>query len=103
MPCGLIWLVLMALVLLAWRRKQRAMLASLLVLLGFYTVAGNDELSKLPLMWLEHDYAAIDPFAETPCDAVLVLGGGVDVAANGQSQLSLAGDRPALAVRLFHA
>jgi len=26
-------------------------------------LAGNGELSKLPLAWLERDYVAIDPFA----------------------------------------
>lgn len=102
MPCGLIWLALIALTLLAWRRKQRAMLVSLTMLLVFYTLAGNGELSKVVLRWIEHDYVEIDPLEEGPYDVVFVLGGGIGVGANGEPQLELAGDRAALGARLYH-
>lgn len=103
MPCGLIWLALIALTFLAWRRKQRAMLISLSVLLAFYTLAGNDELTKLLFVWLERDYANIDPIQQGPYDAVFVLGGGIGVGANGEPQLEMSGDRAALGARLYHA
>lgn len=102
MPTGLIWLGLIALTFLAWRRKQRAMLISLSALLAFYTLAGNDELTKLPLVWLEHEYVQIDPFQQGPYDAVFVLGGGIGVGTNGEPQLEMSGDRAALGARLYH-
>ena len=102
MPTGLIWLGLIALTWLAWRQKQRAMLISLSVLLTFYTLAGNGELTKLLFVWLERDYAKTNPFEQRPYDTVFVLGGGVDLGANGLPQLETAGDRAALAARLFH-
>jgi uncharacterized SAM-binding protein YcdF (DUF218 family) len=102
MPCGLIWLGLIALTFLAWRRKQRAMLISLSVLLAFYTLAGNEEVTKLLFVWLERDYAKIDPFEQGPYDAVFVLGGGIGVGANGEPQLEMSGDRAALGARLYH-
>ncbi len=103
MPCGLIWLGLIALTWLAWRRKQRAMLVSLSLLLTIYTLAGNGELSKLLMGWLEREYAAVNPLDQGPFDAVVVLGGGLGVAPNGLPQLDLAGDRAALGARLYHA
>ena len=102
MPCGLIWLALIALTWLAWRRKQRATLISLSAILAFYTVAGNGELTKLPFVWLERDYAQIDPFERGPYNAVFVLGGGIGVGANGEPQLEMSGDRAALGARLYH-
>lgn len=103
MPCGLIWLGLITLTFLAWRRKQRALWISLAVLLGIYTLAGNSELSKVLMARLEQSYLEIDPLEQGPYDAVFVLGGGISVGVNGVSQLELAGDRVALAARLYHA
>lgn len=102
MPCGLMWLGLVALTLLAWRRKQRALLVWLSVLLAIYTLAGNNELSKLLMRWLERDYARIRPLEQGPYDAVFVLGGGVGIAINGDAQLESSGDRAALGARLYH-
>lgn len=103
MPCGLIWLGLIALTFLAWKRKQRAIFVSLSALLVFYTLAGNEEITKLLFVWLERDYAKIKPLEQGPYDAVFVLGGGIDVAANGEAQLSLSGDRAGLGARLYHS
>ena len=103
MPCGLIWLGLIALTVLAWRRRQQAFFASLAVLLTVYTLAGNGELSKLVFLWLESDYRKIKPLEQGPYDAVFVLGGGVGVGANGESELEIAGDRMVLGARLYHA
>ncbi len=103
MPCGLIWLALIGLTVLAWRRRQRALFVSLAVLLPVYTVAGNGELSKVLNAWLERDYRGIKPLQQGPYDAVLVLGGGLGVAANGEPQLEVSGDRVALGACLYHA
>ncbi len=102
MPCGLIWLALIALTFAAWRQKQRAQFVSLLALLIFYSLAGNNELSKVPLAWLEHGFVQIDPLEQGPYDAVFVLGGGIGVAPNEEPQLESSGDRAALGARLYH-
>ena len=102
MPCGLIWLGLIALTIVAWRSKQRTMLISLSSILAVYTIAGNGELTKLLFVWLERDYVNIKPLDQGPYDAVFVLGGGIGIAANGEPQLEFAGDRAALAARLYH-
>lgn len=102
MPCGLMWLGLVALTLLAWRRKQRALLVWLSVLLAIYTLAGNNELNKLLMRRLERDYARIRPLEQGPYDAVFVLGGGVGITIDGDPQLESAGDRAALGARLYH-
>ena len=102
MPCGLIWLGLIALTFLSWRRKQRAIWISLAVFLGIYTLAGNSEFGKVLMARLEQSYVEIDPFEQGPYDAVFVLGGGISVAVNDVSQLDLAGDRVGLAARLYH-
>lgn len=101
MPCGLIWMGLIVLSWLAWRRKQRAMLVSLLLV--FYTLAGNQAVSKVLIARLERDFIEIEPLEQGPYDAVVILGGGTRTAINGQSQLSAAGDRVALGARLYHA
>ena len=71
------------------------------MLLSFYTLAGNGGLSKALLVWLERDYAGIDPLKQGPFDAVVVLGGGTEIAPNGQCQLTNAGDRVALGRTAF--
>lgn len=103
MPCGLIWLALMGLTVLAWRRRQRVLLISLVMLLASYTLAGNGEFSKVLYARLEHDYRGIKPLEQGPYDAVFVLGGGLGVAANGEPQLEVSGDRVAVGARLYHA
>lgn len=102
LPAGLVWLGLIALVLLAWRRRQKTLLVCLLALLALETAAGNDPLGRFLLTQLEQDYARIDPLKSGPFDAVVVLGGGTATAPNGQPQLDSGGDRVALGARLYH-
>lgn len=103
LPCGLIWLGLIAASIVAWRRKQRMLLACLLVLLAMDTAAGNVPLGTAMLGWLERDFAQLRPLETGPYDAVVVLGGGTSTAANGLAQFDQAGDRVALAAELYHA
>jgi len=103
LPGGLIWLGLIALAAMAWRRKQKSMLALSCVLLAAYTAAGNGPLGRAMLARLERDYAQIRPLERGPFDAVVVLGGGTSSTPGGLAQLDQAGDRVALAARLYHA
>jgi uncharacterized SAM-binding protein YcdF (DUF218 family) len=103
LPCGLIWLGLIAASIVAWRRKQKTLLACLLVLLAMHTAAGNVPLGAAMLAWLERDYAHVRTLERGPYDAVVVLGGGTNTGSNGQAELDQAGDRVALAAQLYHA
>ena len=92
---------MIAMVVLAWRRRQWLFVQSLIALLLLFTVVGNDFLSTSLCLWLEKDYRQIDPLRAGPFDAVFVLGGGTAHAPNGQPQLNESGDRLMLAARLY--
>jgi uncharacterized SAM-binding protein YcdF (DUF218 family) len=103
MPTGLVWLGLLALTLALRHGRQPRFAAAAFTLWLAYTLAGNVWLGSVVLRWLQRDYATLDPFNQGSFDAVLVLGGGVDVRDDGTPMLTAAGDRVVLGVRLFHA
>jgi uncharacterized SAM-binding protein YcdF (DUF218 family) len=103
MPAGLVWLGLLAFARVLAVRGSRPLAATALVLWLIYTLAGNAWLGSAGLAWLERRYATLDPLGQGPFDAVLVLGGGVDVSDDGAPTLTAAGGRVVLAVRLYHA
>lgn len=103
MPAGLLWLGLMVMILLAWRRKQKGLLVCIVVFAGLYTAAGNGLLGSLVNAWLERDYAHVDPFQGGSLDAVFVLGGGTSTRPDGQPQFDEAGDRVLMGAELYHA
>ena len=103
MPLGVIWMGVGGLALwlaLSGRRLQAAAAGVLWLLV---TVAGNGWVARAAIGWLERPYTRIDPLAEGPFDAVLVLGGGLTVHDHGQITLGAAGDRVVLGARLVHA
>jgi uncharacterized SAM-binding protein YcdF (DUF218 family) len=101
MPCGLLWLGMMALLCLAWRAKRRKLAVGLLLLVAGYTSAGNAWFGTALLSWLEKDYRAISPLAEGPFDAVIILGGGTDETPAGAPQLHTSGDRVMVGAQLY--
>lgn len=103
MPAGLVWLGLLAFSRVLAQRVGRPFASAALALWVLYTLAGNLWFGSAALAWLQRGYAALDPFNQGSFDAVLVLGGGVDVRDDGTPILTAAGDRVVLAVRLFHA
>jgi uncharacterized SAM-binding protein YcdF (DUF218 family) len=103
MPAGLVWLALLGFArALAWRGSRRPARFAL-ALWFLYTLAGNAWLGSALTGWLQRDYVAIDPFEQGSFDAVLVLGGGVEIGEDGAPVLTAVGDRVVLAVRLYRA
>jgi uncharacterized SAM-binding protein YcdF (DUF218 family) len=102
MPAGLVWLGLLALARVLARRAERWLAGAALGLWLLLTVAGNVWLGSAALHWLQRGYT-LDPFEQGPFDAVVVLGGGVDVSDDGAPTLTAAGDRVVLAARLYHS
>ena len=103
MPAGLVWLGLLAFARVLARRAGRPLAGAALALWLLYTLAGNAWLGSFALERLERRYATVDPLGQGRFDAVLVLGGGVEVGDDGSPTLTAAGDRVVLAVRLFRA
>lgn len=103
MPTGLVWLGLLALALALRRRRQPRFAAAAFTLWLFYTLAGNVWLGDAMLGWLQRGYETGGPAATEPFDAVLVLGGGMDVSDDGQPRFAEGGDRVVHAVRVYRA
>lgn len=104
MPAGLAWLLLIAVTVIAWRaapRRALAWLASAALLL--YTVAGNGWVGNALIGSLEQRIPPVDLAHQQPFDAVCVLGGGTEMSDADGPTLASAGDRIALAARLWHA
>lgn len=98
LPAGLVWLGLMAMTCMPGICR-RARLFAVMVLL-FYTIAGNSWFGGWLLSKLESPYATAAPPAE-PFDAICVLGGGSSATPDGKGQLGPAGDRLIVPARLF--
>jgi uncharacterized SAM-binding protein YcdF (DUF218 family) len=103
MPAGLVWLGLLAFARVLAQRAGRPFAGAALALWLLYTLAGNTWFGSAMLAGLQRGYAGFDPLGQGQFDAVLVLGGGVDVRDDGKPMLTAAGDRVVLAVRLFRA
>ena len=103
MPAGLVWLGLLAFARVLAQRAGRALAGAALALWLLYTLAGNAWLGSFALERLQRAYATVDPLGQGKFDAVLVLGGGVEVGDDGSPSLTAAGDRVVVAVRLYRA
>jgi uncharacterized SAM-binding protein YcdF (DUF218 family) len=103
MPAGLVWLGLVAFARALVGSGMNRAAAATLALWALYTLAGNAWFGTFAAGWLQRPYLTIDPFAQGRFDAVVVLGGGVEVAQSGAPVLTAAGDRVVLAARLFRA
>lgn len=103
MPAGLVWLGLLALARVLAQRAVRPLAFAALSLWLLYTVTGNVWFGSVVLARLQRGYGTLDPFGQGKFDAVLVLGGGVEVSGEGVPALTAAGDRVVLAARLYRA
>jgi uncharacterized SAM-binding protein YcdF (DUF218 family) len=74
-PIGLVWLALIGLTILLWRRRQRgpSLISAALALL--ITVIGGTDLTSWILWRLERPWPAVNVPDLPECDAALVLGG----------------------------
>jgi uncharacterized SAM-binding protein YcdF (DUF218 family) len=102
LPVGLLWLALAALALAAWRVERPRLAMTLAGLWCAYALLGNYWFGCWLLDLIERRVPS--PVAEelAPFDAVFVLGGGTDVAPDGRPEFGRAGDRVALAAKLWH-
>lgn len=102
LPCGVIWLLIFAMSLLAFFLKSRAVGCLGLLTFAIYTVLGSGYLSSALAAAIEAPFQDIDPLQQEPFDEVVVLGGGGKVGSNLRSQGNGSGDRLILAAALYH-
>lgn len=95
-------MLLLVLTLWSWHLRKRAFAILLSCgTLGF-TLAGNRRLGERLVSALESQVPVVDVAATKPFDAVFVLGGGTNLDPRGEPEFGIAGDRIALAARLWH-
>jgi uncharacterized SAM-binding protein YcdF (DUF218 family) len=102
-PIGFTWATLVVLTFLAWRRRQKLLgsMSTLLVVLLF--LGGSTDIPGWLLRRLEKPWTGFQPAALPACDAVVVLGGGVEPSrfeAHG-AHLTRAGDRLMMGLELM--
>ena len=101
-PIALVWLGLIVLALALWRTRQRAAAACACALALVIQVIGGTNFSTLLLSGLERPFSGVRPEDLPVCDAIVVLGGGVEPSPNevGSLHLTNAGDRLVMALEL---
>jgi uncharacterized SAM-binding protein YcdF (DUF218 family) len=102
-PIGLVWLALLLLTFLLWRKRQRGFAAATAGLALFVFAIGGTDLSGVLLRSLERPYVGMKP-ADLPAgDAVVVLGGGFEPSLHEVANLHLtpAGDRIVMGLELI--
>ena len=94
-PVALLWLGLIVLTVVLWRTRQRTAAGLAAVLLLFVQVIGGTNFSGLLLGALERPYLGVRSEDLPVCDAIVMLGGGVEPSPNevGNLHLTSAGDR----------
>lgn len=102
-PVGVVWCLLLLMALLALAARQRRLAGLALCAFLILWLAGNEYISRRAMGTLERPYLELNPLAEAPMSAIVVLGGGVSSNYRGAAQLDMAGDRVALAAALFQA
>lgn len=103
MPAGLAWMLLIAVTVSAWRVGPRALAWLATAALLVFTLAGSPWLGNALIASLERRIPPLALEQLEPFDAICVLGGGTEVSDADGPSLSKAGDRIALAARLWHA
>ena len=103
MPAGIAWVLLIVLVIMVWRRGIYSLRIIASVTLLMYTLAGNAWLGNALIGSLEKQIPALDIAQMEPFQAVFVLGGGSGFSEVDGPQFGNAGDRIALAARLWLA
>jgi len=102
-PCGIIWYLLMCCIVLASACRQRRLTFSITLTWLAYTICGSGFFACLLARNIERPFIDIDPLREERFDAVVLLGGGGMVGANGRIQGNTSGDRMILAAQMYHA
>lgn len=102
-PIGLLWLALIVLAALLWRKRLRAFALANAALAVFIYLIGATDLPDALLRSLESPYAGVKLDALPACDAVVMLGGGLDPSRHevGGLHLTIAGDRIIAALEMI--
>jgi hypothetical protein len=87
-PCGLIWLLLVAIGCWMWRSGQRGTAWAVLGAWLILTLGGNAWVSHTLIGQLESPWRQIDGVLGQPFDVVVVLGGGTSERDAGGAQLA---------------
>lgn len=99
-PIGVVWMVLASLGVVLWRRHQRGLATIAAAAWMLLSLAGNPHLAARQLAQLER--AVATPTHTGRLDAVLVLGGAIQVSPRGRVRFADAVDRLLHPVRLYH-
>lgn len=101
-PVALLWLGLLVLTVVLWRARQRTAAGFAALLWLFVQIIGGTNFSVLMLGRLEQPFYGLKPEDLPACDAIVLLGGGVEPAPNevGNLHLTIAGDRVMMALEL---
>jgi uncharacterized SAM-binding protein YcdF (DUF218 family) len=101
-PVALLWLGLLVLTVSLWRSRQRTAAGGAALLLLFVQVIGGTNFSVLLLASLERPFAGVKSEDLPVCDAIVLLGGGVEPSPHevGKLHLTIAGDRLVMALEL---
>ncbi len=102
-PIGLLWLALIVLAALLWRKRLRAFALANAGLAIFIYIIGATPLPDALLRSLENPYTGVKLDALPTCDAVVMLGGGLDPSRCevGGLHLTIAGDRIIAALEMI--
>ncbi|MEA3212156.1 MAG: hypothetical protein QOE70_5213 [Chthoniobacter sp.] len=102
-PIGMLWLGLAVLTAALWWKRQRRFALASGILLFFVQLIGGTGFSGALVNGLERPYAGLTPERIPTCDAVVMLGGGVEPSPYEVARLHLtaAGDRVAMALELM--
>jgi uncharacterized SAM-binding protein YcdF (DUF218 family) len=102
-PIGLIWLALIVLAILLWRKRQRSFAVFTGALAATVYVFGATGVPGMLLGSLEQPYGGVNYAALPPADAVVLLGGGVGLSRDevGGLHLSDSGDRVIMALEMM--
>lgn len=103
LPVGLVWLSLIMAVYISITLNQRVTAIITGVSLCLLSAFGNFFVANGLSNSLERPYLAFDFDSLQHQDVVVVLGGGTSTRLNGSPQLNSAGDRIAMAARVFNA
>ena len=101
-PIGFVWVVLIVLAIVLWRRRQRGVALVLSALAVLITIVGGTDLTFWMLWRLERPWASVKLADAPECDVALVLGGCADPSPReaGGVHLTIAADRLLMGVEV---
>ncbi len=103
MPMGCFWSLLILIGLIAWTRGSKAVAITCCSLTIILTALGNGWIANNLAIIAEQTIVESSEDAQTPFDAVILLGGSTRMSPSGQPELSWDGQRLLTAAQLYHS